>query len=87
MPAANTTVTATYAAVQPSTYQLTVGNGSGRGSYAAGTVVTITANAAPSGQVFSSWFGESAAAKTHLDFRVGGRPEIILCCNVINDGQ
>jgi gingipain R len=38
-----------------STYALTVNNGSGDGSYKAGQSVTITANAAPSGQVFSKW--------------------------------
>jgi hypothetical protein len=32
-----------------------VNSGSGSGSYTAGKVVTITANAAPSGQVFSKW--------------------------------
>jgi hypothetical protein len=60
MPAANTTVTATYTAA-PTTYALTVANGTGSGSYAAGTVVTIAANAAPSGQVFSAWTGAAVA--------------------------
>ena len=53
------------------TYALTVNNGTGGGSYAAGTVVNISANAAPSGQVFSSWsggiaanFGSTSAAST-----------------------
>jgi hypothetical protein len=32
-----------------------VNSGSGSGSYASGKVVTITANAAPSGQVFNTW--------------------------------
>ncbi len=62
MPAANTSVTANYAASQSTTYPLTVVNGSGSGSYAAGTVVNITANAAPSGQVFSSWTGATVAS-------------------------
>ncbi len=44
------------------TYALTVNNGSGSGSYAAGTVVNITANAAPAGQVFSSWSGGIASS-------------------------
>lgn len=39
------------------TYALNVVNGSGSGSYAAGTVVTITANPAPSGQTFANWSG------------------------------
>jgi hypothetical protein len=37
------------------TYTLTVNNGTGGGSYAATTVVPITANAPPSGQVFDKW--------------------------------
>jgi hypothetical protein len=69
MPAAATTVTATYATTSsttptgpgsgtPSTtHTLTVVNGTGDGNYAPGTWVTITANAAPSGQVFSEWVG------------------------------
>ncbi|WP_239470274.1 CARDB domain-containing protein [Archangium violaceum] len=44
------------------TYALTVNNGTGSGSYAAGTVVSITANAPPSGQVFSSWSGGVASS-------------------------
>ena len=59
MPAANTTVTATYKAA--STYTLTVVNGTGGGTYAAGTLVSITANAAPTGQVFSAWTGATVA--------------------------
>jgi hypothetical protein len=39
----------------PSTYSLTVNSGSGGGNFPAGKVVTITANAAPAGQVFSKW--------------------------------
>ena len=52
MPAANTTVTANFAA--NATYQLTVVNGTGSGTYTAGTVVAITANPAPAGMAFSS---------------------------------
>ena len=44
------------------TYALTVNGGTGGGSYAAGSVVNISANAAPSGQVFSSWSGGNAAS-------------------------
>ena len=55
MPAAATTVTANF--TSGPTYALTVNNGSGSGNYAAGTVVTITANAAPAGQMFSGWTG------------------------------
>ncbi|WP_224365661.1 CARDB domain-containing protein [Hyalangium versicolor] len=53
------------------TYALTVVNGSGSGSYAAGSVVNITANTPPSGQVFNGWtggtsssFGNTSAAST-----------------------
>ncbi len=60
MPAANTTVTANFTAA--STYTLTVVNGAGSGSYAAGTVVPITANAPPSGQQFQSWTGATVAS-------------------------
>src|SRR5262249_47693326 len=43
-------------------YALTVNNGTGSGSYAAGTVVTITANAPASGMVFDQWTGATVAA-------------------------
>ena len=45
---------------QPS-YRLTVANGSGGGSYLAGTTVAIKANSAPPGQVFLNWTGASVA--------------------------
>lgn len=45
----------------PPVYPLTVTGGSGSGSYPAGTVVTISAGAAPSGQVFSGWTGANVA--------------------------
>jgi hypothetical protein len=45
----------------PPTYALTVVNGSGSGSYAAGTVVSITANAPPAGQSFAGWTGANVA--------------------------
>lgn len=63
MPSANTTVTATYTNAPPpvTKYTLTVVNGSGGGSYAANASVSITANAAPSGQVFKGWTGATAA--------------------------
>jgi lysophospholipase L1-like esterase len=44
----------------PSTVALTVNNGTGSGSYAAGTVVTVTANAAASGYQFSGWTGSTS---------------------------
>ncbi len=58
MPAATTTVKANYAAP---TYPLTVVGGTGSGNYAAGTVVSISANAPPSGQAFLNWTGATVA--------------------------
>ena len=55
MPAANAAITANYSAA--GAYTLNVVNGVGSGAYAAGTVVTITANAAPAGQAFANWTG------------------------------
>ena len=43
----------------PTTYALSVMNGSGSGAYAAGKSVTITANAPPPGQSFQGWAGAS----------------------------
>jgi hypothetical protein len=60
MPAANTTVTANYSSAPA--YTLTVVNGTGSGQYAAGTVVAISANAAPPGEVFTDWTGASVEA-------------------------
>ncbi len=57
----NATVTATYIN-NPARYTLVVTNGSGDGNYAQGTVVTITADAAPTGQVFSAWTGGTVAS-------------------------
>jgi len=48
----------------PKTYTLTVNSGSGGGSYAAGKVVTITANAPPTGKVFLNWTGATVANAT-----------------------
>lgn len=42
-------------------YTLTVTNGSGSGSYTAGAVVSITANAPPTGQSFLNWTGSPVA--------------------------
>ncbi len=53
-------------------YTLAVTGGTGGGSYAAGTAVSISANAAPTGQVFDAWTGDTgllasaAAASTTL---------------------
>lgn len=62
MPSANTTVTATYAAIP--LFHLTVNNGSGTGNYPAGTVVAIVANAPAAGQAFSTWTGSTVASPT-----------------------
>jgi uncharacterized repeat protein (TIGR02543 family) len=56
----NASVTATYKALPPTTYTLTVNNGSGSGNYEAGTVVNISANTAPSGQTFDKWTGNTS---------------------------
>ncbi len=56
MPANNVSLTAAYKSAGV-TYPLTVTNGSGSGDYAAGTVVTIAANAAEPGMVFNAWAG------------------------------
>ncbi len=60
MPAANASVTATYKAIPPTMFVLTVTNGSGSGNYTAGTVVNITADAAPTGQMFDQWTGNTS---------------------------
>jgi hypothetical protein len=57
MPDGNAQITATYKDVF---YTLAVSSGTGSGSYTAGTVVPITANAAPSGKVFYKWTGDTA---------------------------
>ncbi len=44
----------------PIPYDLTVNGGSGDGSYTPGTVVGISAAAAPAGQVFSQWTGDTS---------------------------
>jgi hypothetical protein len=56
MPASAVSVTATYVSV----YQLTVNSGTGDGQYKAGTVVAISADAAPSGKEFDEWTGDVA---------------------------
>ncbi len=47
-------------------FKLTVQNGTGSGTYAAGATVSITANAAPTGQVFKNWTSDSN------DFNIAG---------------
>jgi len=57
MPSNDATVTATYKDGEATVYLLSVENGTGGGSYAAGTRVSITAGAAPVGKVFDRWTG------------------------------
>ncbi|WFB37420.1 choice-of-anchor Q domain-containing protein [Kiritimatiellota bacterium B12222] len=60
MPANSVSVTATYQDAAEVQYGLVVNSGSGDGDYAAGSVVTIFADAAPDGQVFDAWTGDIA---------------------------
>jgi hypothetical protein len=58
-------------------YQLTVNSGSGSGSYTAGAVVDLVADAPPVGQVFDQWTGDTAtvadvnAASTSMTMPAG----------------
>ncbi|MDT0608626.1 InlB B-repeat-containing protein, partial [Croceitalea rosinachiae] len=58
IPSSDVVVTATYGPIDVTTYELTVNSGSGDGTYAAGDVVNIVADAAPAGQQFVSWTGD-----------------------------
>ncbi len=60
MPAAATTVTATYATLSP--VALTVINGTGSGSYLPGSQIAVTANPPAPGVSFSQWTGASVAS-------------------------
>lgn len=60
MPSGPVTVTATYKTLSFDYYTLTVNSGSGDGSYTNGQMVTITADAPSSNQVFSAWTGDTA---------------------------
>lgn len=48
---------ATQIPIPPEKYTLTVNNGTGSGEYEANTIVTIQANAAEEGMIFSNWSG------------------------------
>ncbi len=52
--------TATQTTPPVTTFTLTVNNGFGSGTYAAGTVVDIFSNPAPSGFVFNAWTGNTS---------------------------
>ncbi len=58
MPSAAVEITATYKDLDNINYALTVNNGSGSGEYPTGEIITLTADAAPSGQVFDQWTGD-----------------------------
>lgn len=60
MPSTAVILTATYKAKPVVTYNLTVTNGSGDGSYAAGAAVNIIANTPIAGKVFDKWTGSIA---------------------------
>jgi formylglycine-generating enzyme required for sulfatase activity len=53
-------LTAAYKPLAPGTYILTVGSGSGDGTYATGTLVTVSADPPPAGQQFAGWIGDKA---------------------------
>ena len=61
MPASANTITAAYSTAAPTQYTLSVSGGTGSGSYAAGTVISVTANTAPAGSQFSGWTGTTGA--------------------------
>ncbi|HTI70093.1 MAG TPA: Ig-like domain-containing protein [Candidatus Limnocylindria bacterium] len=58
------TITVVAPVTNNATYQLTVAGGTGSGSYAAGTVVNISASQPPAGQVFLQWTGAAVASPT-----------------------
>ncbi len=60
MPGTNTTITATYKIIPPTPFTLSVNNGSGDGSYTAGMIVNISADAPATGKVFDQWTGAIA---------------------------
>ena len=51
----NISVTVNVKEAAPTTYEVTVTNGTGGGNYEEGATVTITANAAPADKVFDKW--------------------------------
>ncbi len=62
MPDRNATISATYRDVTAPTYILVVNGGTGDGtSYTEGQVISISADAPPSGKVFDRWTGDTSA--------------------------
>ncbi len=67
MPESDVTLTAAYKEKPVEEFILTVTEGTGDGSYDAGTVVTISADPAPEGMIFDQWTGQTATvANTNL---------------------
>jgi len=67
MPDSNISIQATYENVVSQTVFLDVQNGNGSGEYTPGSVVAITADTPPSGQVFDRWVGDvSRVANVNL---------------------
>jgi serine/threonine protein kinase len=77
----NHSLSVSFKNTEPITYTLTVNNGTGSGSYTTGTVVNISANAAPSGQVFDKWTGSTgritAVNSANTTFTMGNSDAII----------
>ncbi len=60
MPESDVAVTATYKEKPVEKFILTVTDGTGSGSYEAGTVISISASPAPEGMIFDQWTGHTA---------------------------
>ncbi|MDB6124616.1 MAG: hypothetical protein JWQ71_3609 [Pedosphaera sp.] len=62
-----------------SSYQLTVNQGSGNGTYGAGSILSLTANPPASGQAFAQWIGSGVSNPTALttSFTMPGSNTII----------
>ncbi|NLK92245.1 MAG: S-layer homology domain-containing protein, partial [Bacteroidales bacterium] len=61
------TVTVTVTEIPITKYEVEVNNGTGGGSYEVGATVTITADTAPSGQVFAKWTTADGVAFTNAN--------------------
>lgn len=68
MPASTISVAATYTTPAPTTYPVTVTNGTANGvasgNFTVGATVTLTAAAAPAGQYFKQWVGNAPVANS-----------------------
>jgi glucan-binding YG repeat protein len=81
----------TVAAAPPAQYAVTVSNGTGGGSFAEGSVVTITANAAAEGKIFNKWtttdgvtFADESSATTSF---VMPTKAVTVTATYVNDPQ